>query len=389
MKSHYGESLLKSSKDLEIFFNSNHVTLHSTQQYFKERGIFAFTSRTDYMAKFASMFVIGVDSQEEIKKIIDVKSFPYISGFILKANEDTSLEELQNYLRQHSNEEFEVKSSSLINIIDEDDLFIGIFDYLNSDLNNIDLFQIVRRKQEFEVIKFEDSNDSFLVSIILKNPSDYFVLYGIINTIINRDHGIELNIIEHDLSKLELTKRIHEFFLELISNFGAKYEFLGPVKFYRSKAKDNHSTDDFEDSLLDGSQELKLTNIKRILTGLENRGAYLRGIELVLHDPLHDYIFIIKIIAEIDKKRIEIGFVGDVKQITSPEQIEKIVKKSDISKLESASVSNDEKQKILKNIWYIVSNQYYKFRNTNVLIQDLDFKQEDKLEKTTVVNPEA
>ena len=99
-------SLFKDHHDLQLFFKSDYVLFHNILEYFKDKGIFAFASTNDDMADFACNFFMGVDSQESLRKYIDVKAFPKISGFILKNIGGVSLEDLKDCLNSYQGSEF-------------------------------------------------------------------------------------------------------------------------------------------------------------------------------------------------------------------------------------------------------------------------------------------
>lgn len=353
------ESLFKDHHDLQMFFNSSHIRLHSIHEYFKERGVFIFSSKNDTTAMLASSFFIGIDSQEDIRRYTDVKAFPKISGFLLEPEIETPLKNMQEYLNSHIGEEFNnMHESKLLHVSIEKEKLIVTFEYTISEVFSYNIFDTVKKEASFEVSKI---GNIFPITILLNRDTDYIVAKGIIRNLIKDDSDIKLKLIEHDLLKIPTTGKKHEFFKRLIQKLNPIYEVIGIIKYNRNKADDLNPLDSFEDDHLKGSQETKIMDISYLMENLQNRSAFLEGVNIVLHNKKFNHLFVISVISKDEKHRIEVGLASDVKKIDKPDLLEKITDKKNINNFDSFDLSEIEKQDILKDVWNIVSKNYYDY----------------------------
>ena len=352
-------SLFKDYHDLQIFFNSTHIRLHSIHEYFKERGVFIFSSKNEHTSMFASSFFIGIDSQEDIRRYTDVKAFPKISGFVLESENETPLKNMQEYLNSHISEEFnDVHKSKLLHVSIERDKLIVTFEYTISEVFSYNIFDAVKKEASFEVSKI---GNIFLITILLNRDTDYIVARGIIRNLIKDDFDIKLKLIEHDLLKIPTTGKKHEFFKRLIHELNLIYEVIGIIKYNRNKADDLKPLDSFENDHLKGSQETKIMDLSYLMENLQSKSAFLEGVNIVLHNKKSNHLFVISVISKDEKHRIEVGLASDVKKIDEPNLLEKIIDKKNISNFDSSDLSEIKKQDILKDVWNIVSKNYYDY----------------------------
>ncbi|WP_410510163.1 hypothetical protein RSJ42_08610 [Methanosarcina hadiensis] len=361
------EKSYKSQQDLLVFFNDNNkVRIHNLEEYFQERGIITFADKRFSLAKFASNFIYGVDSQEKLKKYVGIKAFPTRSGFLLENKDNISIDEIKEYFNSHVGEVFEdIKNSTFVRLGIGTSKLIGEIEYTISDSTGSSLFEIITRKIEFEIIPI---NGAFIVSMLLKQENDYNIVLGIVNEIINRDTFFNLKLIEHNLVVFGSTDKINIFFKETIKEINKKYEFMGIINFTRKKAEDlNNATDSFEMKLIEGTLETKLISIEPLLTELKSRNARLSGAGFVFYDMVSNYFFMVRIDSNEKKKRIEISFIGDVKKIVANEDIESFTKKDDFYRLPSANLSEEQKMDIINQIWKLLAIKFYEL--TNIIIQ--------------------
>ncbi|MCQ1536132.1 hypothetical protein FTO70_10660 [Methanosarcina sp. KYL-1] len=353
-------SLFKDYHTLQLFFSSNHIRLHSAQEYFKERGVFAFANEKDAMASLASNFFIGIDSQENLLKYTGVKAFPKLSGFILEADVDVTLENLYDYLSTHIGNEFgDIKESKITHIVPEPNKLSIDIEYFIDEVTSYNIFETVKREANFEISKI---GNTFIATLILNRDTDYSVVFGILSSIISNDSDLKLKLIESDLSIIPTTDKRHEFFRELMKVLDKEYEVLGIIKYNRNKADDLNTSDSFEDNHLKGSQEVKRMDINEILENLKKRSAFLEGANIILHDRRSSRLFVVQLLSKSNKRRFEIGLSGDVKKYEEPDTLEKVLTKSDINDLDSDHLTESDKQSILKEIWNIVSRQFYEYK---------------------------
>lgn len=360
MDKNQNENLFKDFHALQLFFNSDHIRLHNIHEYLKERGVFAFAGTNESIANFACNFFIGFDSQEALRKYVDVKAFPKISGFVLESENDVSLGSFRDYLKVHISEKFKIKDSTFINLNEEHGKLHGKVEYYISEPHTYNLFNTERKEATFEISKNEKS---FTLKLILNRDTDYSVIHGIINNIIKNDLSIELKIIDHDLSKFITTRKRHDFFKELIEELNLEYESLGVVKYNRNKAIDLSTQDYFEDHHIKGNQEIEIMTLDELINNIEDRGALIEGVDIVLNDINLNQFFIFRLLSKDNKRRIEIGLASDVKKIDDSDFVDNFKSKSDLSKLESMNLSENEKHEILTNVWDLVSNKYYNYWN--------------------------
>lgn len=354
-------NLFKDYHELELFFSSDHIRLRSTQEYFKEKGIFAFSNEKDAMARFASKFYIGADSLRNLMKFTGVKAFPKMSGFILDVGDsNTSLDDICNYFDSHKGEEFpKVKEGKLNSVIPDYNKVSLYVEYTINEITSYNIFDTVKKEANFEISK---NGNIFTVTLILNRNTDYSVIYGILNLIITNDSELKLKLIESDLGLFPTTEKRHKFFEDLMEVLNKKYEVIGIIKYNRNKADDLYTGDSFEDNHLKGSQEVNRMSITEILENLRKRSAFLEGASVVLYDRKLKQLFVVQLLSKTNKKRFEIGLASDVKKIEKPDDVDKILAKKDISDLESANLSENEKQDILKTIWDIVTEKFYEYR---------------------------
>ncbi len=360
------EKSYKNNVNLNIFFNKNEVRIHNLYEYFKEKGIIAFSNTRAPIAKFASNFIYGIDSQEKLKNYIGIKAFPTISGILLKNEKNIPMEDLVEYFDLFTGIPFEdIKNSTLLPLKIDKDKLIGIVEYTTVDHTGNYLFEVITRHIEFEITAI---NGAFIVSMFLKKENDYNTIYGILKEITNKNPVFSLKPIEHNLDVFNTTNKKNVFFKEIIEEIYKKYQFLGIIKFTRTPAEDlNNATDAFEKLLREGTLETKLTNIEPLLSQLTNRNARLKGVGLVFKDKKLDYVYMIHLDSDEKKKRIEIGFISDVKSIND-EEWETFTCKDDFDNLQSANYSPEQKTEFIKNIWILLSSKYYELLNRNSLL---------------------
>lgn len=357
------DDLFKDYHELQLFFNSDHIRLHNIHQFLKEKGIFAFAHTNDSVARFACGFFWGLDSLNSLKKYADIKAYPKITGFIVEAEEDITLGKVRDYFNVHVGKNFSTKESTFINISeDHHKLYIKI----GYSITNIHGYNIFNHEKKEAYVEVSKHGRLFLFNLIQNLGSDYSVVHSVINLIIKDDSSIKLKLIEVDLSIFNATKVRHEFFLQLIKALNnEKNEILGLIKYNRNKASDSTTTDSFEDNHLKGSNEIKLMTIEQVIANLEKRGALVEGIEIVFYDSKNKHLFILGLLAKEDKRKVEVGLIGDSKKIEY-ESLVKIKSKSDITKYESMGLNETEKQEIAMNMWNIISQQYYKYRKEKI-----------------------
>lgn len=360
------ESLFKEDHELKIFFHSNHIRLHNAYEYLKERGIFAFPNEIEGMANLVSKFYLGIDSQENLQKYVGVKAYPYISGFILEKSSDISLDNLYNYLNAHIDKVLiEEKEGKLVQILTEHDRLIVEVEYFSA-VKSQNIFDTIKRSAIFEISKI---NESFSISFILNRDLDYKIIFSILNFIIQKDSELKLKLIEYNYSLFPKTSQKHELLLELLDYLDENYNVLGIIRFYRDKAEDIGTPDNFEDKLRKGHQEIKLMEPLEVLKNIEERGAFIEGVDVPIYLESSNYFFIIRI--KTQKERLEIGLLGDVKKIDRPELLEEDLDRELISSLEIIHLSEVEKHEILKNIWDLISIKFYDFRDK--FIKNIEF----------------
>jgi hypothetical protein len=354
-------NLFKDFHELELFFSSDHIRLHSTQEYFKEKGIFAFSNEKDAMAGFASKFYVGADSLRNLIRFTGVKAFPKMSGFILDViDNDTSLEDLYDYFNSHKEEEFpKVKEGKITNVIIDQNIISLYVEYNINEIMSYNIFDTVKKEANFEISK---NGNIFTVTLILNRNTDYSVIYGILNIITTNDPNIKLKLIESDLCLFPTTEKRHLFFEDLMEALNKKYEVIGIIKYNRNKAEDLNTDDSFEDNHLKGSQEVNRMSITEILENLRKRSAFLEGANVVLYNRKLKQLFVVQLLSKANKKRFEIGLASDVKKVEQHDTVEKIRTKTDINDLESAYLNEYEKQDILKTIWDIITEKFYEYR---------------------------
>ena len=172
---------------------------------------------------------------------------------------------------------------------------------------------------------------------------------------------MNLKLIEVDLSLFNTTKMRHDFYSELVQVFKGKFEVLGLIKYNRNKASDSEVDDFFENSHLKGSQETQILTIEQLISNLEKKGALVEGIELVFYDLKNKHLFTLGMLAKTDKRKLEVGLIGDTK-IVEYDSLDKIKSKADIIKYESMGLTESQKQEIALNMWNIISEEFYKYR---------------------------
>lgn len=358
------EKSYKNNHALHVFFDRNDVKIHNLNEYFRDKGIISFANIRSPLALFASNFIYGVESQEDLKKYVGIKAFPTLSGILLTNKDNISLNVLKEYFSSKVNQEFENQKNAILNTpkIGRKKL-TGTIEYITVNAPGKALFEIITRDIEFEINSIKGA---FIISTLLKKENDYKIILGIVKEIIDKDRRFGFKVIEHNLDAFVTTKKKNKFFLEIIKEVDPKYEFLGIIKFTRTPAEDlNNSTDAFESLLGEGTLETKkLTNIEALIEHLTSRNARLKGAGLVFKDRNINHIYIINLDSNEAKKRIEIGFNSDVKRISdTDEKIETFTCKADFDKLESVPLSRDKKFEIIKSIWKIIASKYLELHN--------------------------
>lgn len=351
------DSLFKEEYEIGLFFNSGYIRLHNAYEYLKEKGIFAFPNEMDGMGKFVSNLFIGIDSQDNLHKYMGIKAYPTMSGFILEGVPETSLEEFQNYLNAHTNEILiEKNEAKLTHIFTEFNKLSGEVEYFGP-VRGYNIFDTVKRSATFEIT---ETNNSFSMSFLLNRDSDYYVIHNILSTILQNDLELELKLIEYNYAIFPTTNQRHELLLQLLNQLGRKYKVLGVIKYYRNKAEDLSTPDDFEERLRRGNQEIEIMDAKEVLINLEARGACVEGVNVPLYLDSSNYFFVIQMKAK--KGRLELGLVGDIRKIDNSEILEGTLNREFITSLEIIHLSENEKHEILKDIWHIVSTEFYDYR---------------------------
>lgn len=351
----------KDSHDLNLFFNSSHIRLRSVQEYFKDKGIFAFSDEKEAMADFASKFYLGKDSQDNLIKYTDIKVFPRLSGFILDVEVmDASIEDIYNYFDAHTGDLFkEVKESRITRIVPECNRINVYVQYKINEVTSYNIFDTVIKEANFEISK---NDDLFTVTLMLNRDTDYAVIYGILTNIITKDSHLKLKLIESDLSKIPTTEKRHSFFKELLDKLNEVYEVNDIIKYSRNKAEDLNTADFFEGRHMKGNLEVKRMNINEIVDNLLARSAVLEGVNVILCNRNFKQLFVVQLLSKSNKGRFEIGMASDIKEIDNCNSISKIHTKDDIIDLESCHLTEYEKQEILKTIWNVVSKIFFEYR---------------------------
>lgn len=349
------ETYFKEGSKLQHFFDSDHINLQNSRAYFREKGIFVFANKNDLLASFAQNFILGIASQEALRKYIDVNARSKISGFIILAKDDIPLSDLQDYLDSHCGNPFAFKKSTLLSITNDDRHIYGKIEYYIAESTSFDIFNTERKEATFEISKDECI---FTLKITIDRDSDYSVIREVISSILSRDSLIELKIVDLNLANF-LTSKRHEIIKELISSIESQYKPIGIIRYYRSKSNDLGTTDVFEQIHKNGVHDTDLITAQELTSNLEDRGAVTTGINLVIYDKIQRHLFVIGFVSNDKKRRIELSFVRDFKQIDNHEDIPKIKTRDDIDKFDSAIIGDDEKEQILVNIWNLVSKKYF------------------------------
>ncbi|MFX1521797.1 MAG: hypothetical protein ACFFCD_17975 [Promethearchaeota archaeon] len=310
------------------------------------------------MADFACNFYFGYDAQESLIRYIDVKAFPKISGFILIPDEDVPLEDLKYYLYDHTGEEFEKNNSVFVNLTEENNTLYGKIKYTLSEYHSHNMFNTEQKEISFSISK---EKNIFVTKLIQKRDSDYSVFYEVMHGIIQQDKRISLKILENDLSKLPTTPKRHEFFKKMVEEVSKKDQLIGATKFGRNKAQDLGTSDSFEERYRKGSQDIEITSVEVLTKNLEERGAYLDELDLVLYNMKNKRLFILKILCRENKKRIEIGLSSDIKKIDKSEQLTSIKSRDDINKLNSMNLNDDDKLNLIMDMWNTIAREFYIF----------------------------
>ncbi|QLC49998.1 hypothetical protein HWN40_06955 [Methanolobus zinderi] len=336
------EKTYKRQDELMLFFNGNDIRVHNLEEYFKSRGVFLFSNTRRPLATVVSKFIYGVDSQEKIKRYIGTKAFPTVSGFILEPETSITFEELNRYFNANVLRTFEnISDSKLLYVGVKHGVLVGEIEYSTTSSKTYSLFEVVTRNIRFEII---NEGNVCIIFTFLEQAIDYSIVYGVINEIINTDSNIRFRIIEENLPVLGNTDKIHAFFKESISKINPLFEVIGITNFSRKKADDGNTKDLFEMNLLSGNLETKITGIDALISSLKNRSARLNGAGFVLHGRENGYLFLLKLISNDDKKRIEIG-LNEIKKVPDGSMLESFSKKEDFYKFDSANVSDEEKKR--------------------------------------------
>jgi hypothetical protein len=352
------DDLFKDYHELQLFFNSDHIRLHNIHQFLKEKGIFAFAHTTDSIAKFSCGFFWGIDSLNSLKKYADIKAYPKITGFVVESENNISLGDLRDYLNNHVGDKFPAKESTFISISeDQHKLYLKI----GYHITNLHGYNIFKNETKEACIEVSKHNGLFLFNLIQNLGSDYSVVHKVINSIIKDDSSLKLKLVEIDLSIFKTTKIRHDFFLNLVHALDTNLDVLGLIKYNRNKASDSTTTDFFEDNHLKGSNETKILSIEQLIENLEQKGALVEGFDIVFHDTKKKHLFVLGLLAKEDKRKVEVGLIGDTKRVDY-DSLEKIKEKSDIVKYESMGLNENEKQEIAMNMWNVISQEFYTYR---------------------------
>ncbi|WP_135604943.1 hypothetical protein [Methanococcoides sp. NM1] len=348
------EVQFKEHDKLEVFFNSEHIKLQNSLEFFKEKNVFVFAYTNNHLADFAKNFFLGIESQETLRKYIDINAYPKMSGFILLTSEDISLNDLKEYLSSHSEDSFSFKKSTLLSINTDNEWIYGKIEYSVTEFASHNLFSTERKMVSFRISKNENH---FNLKIKLNRDSDYSVVHKVIDSIIEKDSSINIKIVDLNLSFLTTHKK-HKFISEFIDEIDQTYDSVGIIRYGSNQANDLETDVPFDQFHLKSNNETNIIPIGQLTQTLEERAAALNSVHVIVYNKNDNFLFIIGLHSNEKKKRIEIGLKRDFKKVENHDQITAIKSKSDLDEFNSANIDDVEKETIFVNFWDSTSKRY-------------------------------
>ncbi len=363
----YKSTLFKDNQELRLFFQSSHITLTRSKQYFIKKGILPYSYTKEGLAQFAQELFLGTSSLKELEKYCELRANPAVSGFAIKVSNDKSTQERLKDILDLLNSKLDTRETSTItdyhdpmiiipevkgritNVFEMSDYIEGNIEYMTYK-KGISIFETSVRNARFKVSSFKEY---LLIYLVENRDTDYRTVQNLFFNLLDGNKTYHFTPISINI--FSGTTEKHRIFSELvneISNNDDEVEIYGAIKYYSDRADDIQTDQEFERAHRRRNNEIDILPLEKVIESLKIRKSCVYGINLVF-SRLKD-LFILKIVFEGNKFEIQLI---DIRNILD-EDTTKLKTIDDIQDLETVNITESDINENNEKYWKIIASKY-------------------------------
>ena len=345
--------------DIERFFKSSYINLEDVRDYFRERGNFVFSAKTDNFNSHVSSFILANTTLKELRKFIKKDVYISCTGFVLETNLDE--EELLAVLKDAREDEHEEDESQKISQCyseQQNDNIIGEFTYFKSRTSDVNLFDSHETPVDFKIRKIESNEiNSYLVTCFPQYKKDIDLLKKLIAWNLHRDDEASVEVKDIGFSTLQDVESKHEAISNVLSRVD-NYEIIGISGVEAVQIEDYQSEDMDSEVLSEEFQkiggETKMISTNDLLEFLEDNSKTSTELTIAYYnaDERRAPLLTIKDETNLVTKLRDIRFIQNLETISTKDDYE--AEDRIISTLDESI-----REKILEEYFYEVAVEMY------------------------------